>query len=100
MFGDVPTIHTVGVVTAQNPNGKEPWPGNNIESGRENRDSNKSLEQYLKTRNMGFAKVKGKFGLVENSFLIPNIARKELIDIGTWFDQQAVIWGEKRLRSF
>jgi hypothetical protein len=100
MFGDVPLIRTIGIVTAQNPHGQPPWPGNNVESGREDRDLNKSLEEYLRTRNFGPVKVKGKFGLQEDSFLIPNIAKEELVNIGRWFDQQAVIWGEKHTDSY
>src|SRR5688572_22687232 len=77
MFGDVPNIRTIGIVTAQNPYGQRPWPGNDIESGRENRGRNQSLEEYLRTRNLGPIKVKGKFGLYEDSFLVPNIPKKE-----------------------
>lgn len=101
MFGDVPTIRTVGIVTAQNPQGKPPWagqthwPDDKADSEKENRYRNETLEEYLRTRNFGPVKVKGKFGLYEDSFLIPNIARQELVNIGRWFEQEAVIWGEK-----
>jgi len=84
MFGDVPDVRTIGIVTAQNPDGQRPWPGNDIESSRENREQNKSLEQYLRTRNLGPIKVKGKFGVQEDSFLIPNISKEELVNIGRW----------------
>jgi hypothetical protein len=91
MFGDVPSIRTIGIVTAQNPNGQSPWPANDIE----NHASSKSLEEYLRTRNLGPVKVKGKFGLHEDSFLIPNIPKEELVNIGRWFELESVIWGEK-----
>lgn len=97
LFGDVPNIRTVGIVTAQNPNGAAPHPDNDIENNRENIYLNKSLEDYLKTRNFGPVKIKGKFGVEEDSFLVPNISKKELIDIGKWFEQISVIWGEKNI---
>lgn len=95
LFGDVPNIRTVGIVTAQNPNGSSPHPDNPIENSRENKYLNKSLEEYLRTKNLGPVKIKGKFGVEEDSFLIPNISKEELIKIGQWFEQIAVIWGEK-----
>jgi hypothetical protein len=106
MFGDVPTIRTIGIVTAQNPQGKppwsgqSPWPDDKGESDRENRHRNETLEQYLRTRNYGPVKVRGKFGLHEDSFLIPNIAREELLAIGRWFEQEAVIWGERGIDHY
>lgn len=97
LFGDVPRVRTVGIVTAQNPNGSPPHPDNEIENSRENKYLNNSLEEYLKTRNFGPVKIKGKFGVEEDSFLIPNISKEELIKIGQWFEQMAVIWGEKKV---
>lgn len=100
LFGAVPVIRTIGIITAQNPSGQPPWPGNDIESGRENRDRNKSLEAYLRARDFGPVKVKGRFGLYEDSFLIPNISRQELLNLGRWSDQQAVIWGQRQTDRF
>lgn len=96
LWGDVPRINSIGILTAQNPGGQAPMPDSPIESGRENRDRNKNLENYLRSQNYGPIKVKGKFGNEEDSFLIPNISRKEMVDLGRWFDQESVIWGEKK----
>lgn len=100
MFGDVPNIRTIGIVTAQNPQGKPPWPDNDIESGRENRYRKQSLEEYLRIRNFGPVRIKGKFGVHEDSVLIPNITREELVKIGRWFEQEAVIWGQKGIDQY
>lgn len=97
LFGDVPNVKTIGIVTAHNPNGQQPVAGNDIESSRENSRLNSSLEEYLRTRNYGPIRVKGHFGIKEDSFLIPNIGKEELIKIGQWFEQMAVIWGEKEI---
>jgi hypothetical protein len=97
LFGDVPNVRTIGIVTAQNPNGSPPYPDNEIENSRENKYLNQSLEEYLRTRNFGPVKIKGKFGVEEDSFLIPNISKEELVKIGQWFEQEAVIWGEKHI---
>lgn len=97
LFGDVPNIKTIGIVTAHNPNGQKPVVDNDLESARENARLNSSLEEYLRTRNYGPIKVKGHFGIKEDSFLIPNIGKQELIKIGQWFEQMSVIWGEKEI---
>jgi hypothetical protein len=96
LWGDVPRINSVGFVTAQNPGGAAPAPGNSIESGRENKERNQNLEGYLRSQNYGPIKVKGKFGNEEDSFLVPNISRQEMVNLGRWFDQESVIWGEKK----
>jgi hypothetical protein len=95
LFGDVPSIKTVGIVTAQNPNGSPPHADNPIENARENERLNNELKQYLRMMNFGPIKVKGHFGVKEDSFLVPNITREELIKIGEWSEQISVIWGEK-----
>ena len=97
LFGDVPNVRSIGIVTGQNPNGSPPYPDNDIENSRENKYLNQSLEEYLRTRNFGPVKIKGKFGVEEDSFLIPNISKEELVKIGKWFEQEAVIWGEKHI---
>lgn len=82
-------IDTVGMMTAENPQA-QPL------SEEENEKLNKQLEQDLRDRNLGFKKIQGKFGNYENSYLIPNITRDEIIELGRKFDQESVIWGKRK----
>lgn len=94
MFGDVPSIRTIGIITAQNPQGEQL-------NAAENRKRNYSLEEYLRTSNFGPIKVKGKYNSIpEDSFLVPNVGREELVIIGRRFNQEAVIWGEKGIDQY
>jgi len=90
LFGDLPRINSVGILTAQNPEGEKA-------SKKFNKEANRQLWDMLRTANYGPIRVKGKFfGTDEDSFLVPNISRQEMIDLGEKFNQAAVIWGDKR----
>jgi len=89
MLGIVPTIDTVGILTAQNPGGKTGSPV-------ENREANKNLMADLVAANYGVIPIKGSYGGPENSFLVPNITRQDAIDLGMKYGQEAIIWGMKR----
>lgn len=96
MFGDVPSIVSVGVVTAHNPMGRPPMPEPGETVQQANDRLNKKLENELRAANYGPIKSKGKFGGEEESFLIPNIPREHLVDLGRRYNQEAVIWGQKQ----
>jgi hypothetical protein len=90
LFGDLPRINSVGILTAQNPEGEKA-------SKDFNKEANRQLWDMLRAYNYGPIRVKGKFfGTDEDSFLVPNISRDDMIDLGRRFNQAAVIWGEKR----
>ena len=56
MMGVIPRINTVGILTAQNPDGKP--------ADREFNEKNmKALERDLRGMNYGYHKIQGKFGL-------------------------------------
>jgi len=88
MLGMVPNINTIAFLTAENPQGEKASP-------EFNREQNKKLENTLRSMNLSFRKVKGKFGSEENSYMVMNITRDEAIELGQMFDQEAVIWGDK-----
>lgn len=88
MLGLIPNISTIAFLTAENPQGERA-------STAFNRKQNEKLEDALRAMNLGFRKVKGKFGSEESSYMIMNITRDEAVDLGQMFDQEAVIWGEK-----
>ena len=90
MMGVIPRINTVGILTAQNPDGKP--------ADREFNEKNmKALERDLRGMNYGFHKIQGKFGSDEDSFLVPNMSREDVAALGIKYGQEAVIWGEKMM---
>lgn len=81
-------IKTIGMMTAENPMAQQVTP-------EENKERNEKLESALRQMNLGYRKIRGKFGNYENSFLIPNIKKEEIIELGNRFEQKSVIWGER-----
>ena len=88
MLGMVPNINTIAFLTAENPQGEKASP-------EFNREQNKKLENTLRSMNLSFRKVKGKFGSEEKSYMVMNITRDEAVELGEMFEQEAVIWGSK-----
>ena len=86
--GQRPTIHSVGIMTPENPKGKEL-------SKKENDALLRQFEDKLKSMPIpiGYRRIRGKFENEERSFIIPNIARDEILQFGRDFEQEAVIWG-------
>lgn len=91
MMGDVPHINSVGIMTAVNPGFPDEFKDMN------NKDRNRHLWHHLRVANYGPAKMKGKFGRWEDSFLIPHITKDDIIELGRRYGQEVVIWGEKKI---
>lgn len=89
MMGMVPSVNTIGIMTAENPDAM-------ATPAKRNKQLNKSLMKALRQMNYGPIPIGGSFGQKENSFLIPNISRDELGKLGVEFGQEAVIWAEKQ----
>tara|TARA_B100000131_G_scaffold108145_1_gene104982 strand:+ start:5546 stop:6253 length:708 start_codon:yes stop_codon:yes gene_type:complete len=89
MMGMVPSVETIGIMTAENPNAEK-------FGAKQNKQFNKSLMSQLRQMNYGPIPIGGSFGHKESSFLIPNITRAELADLGKKFEQEAVIWASKQ----
>ena len=75
MMGVIPRINTVGILTAQNPDGKPA-------DRKFNEKSMKALERDLRGMNYGYHKIQGKFGSDEDSFLVPNMSREDVAALG------------------
>ena len=90
LWGDVPSIKSVGIITAFNP---QSLPA----SKKENETKNNELKKELMRANYGPISAKGQHGLKEDTFLIPNISKEFLIDLGEKYDQESIIWGEKKI---
>jgi len=91
MMGDVPHINTVGIMTAHNPAYRDEFADDS------NKERNRHLWDHLRTAGYGPAKMKGKYGRWEDSFLIPHITKDDIITLGRRYGQEAVIWGEKKI---
>jgi hypothetical protein len=87
--GNVATVRSVAFLTAENPFA-QPL------SKKENRELNKALMSWLRQRGYGPIRIRGHFGSPERSVVVPNMSRHDAIEAGKEFDQEAVIWGEKR----
>jgi hypothetical protein len=94
LWGDVPNVQQIGILTANNPNYRQL-------PQAENDERNRSLMHQLRASNYGPIKIKGKFtgattGREEDSFLVPHISREAILSLGQHFGQGDVIWGQKK----
>lgn len=89
MMGMVPSVNSIGIMTAENPDAM-------ATPAKRNKELNKSLMKTLRGMNYGPIPIGGSFGQKENSFLIPNISQEELGKLGVEFGQEAVIWAGKQ----
>ena len=91
--GNIPNINTVGILTAENPQGE-------LLPSWENKELNRLLEKDLRIKNYGYSKVKGKVeDNIEQPFLIPNITKEDIIALGKKYNQKSLIWGKKELND-
>tara|TARA_R110002126_G_scaffold90143_2_gene215156 strand:- start:17 stop:739 length:723 start_codon:yes stop_codon:yes gene_type:complete len=88
LSGNVPNIDSVSFLTAANPYAVKL-------TSKENIIRNKELAEWLRSRGLGFIRIRGKFGGPEKSFIVNNITKEETIAAGREFEQEAVIWGKK-----
>lgn len=98
-FADVVTgkaaiVHSLGIITAENPNNK-----NLTKLGNERK--NKEFEKFLEKQGFAIISMKGKFlGKQENPFLLINIDKEKLVEFGKKFKQESVIYAEKKDNKF
>jgi len=88
MHGDVPSVSSIGIFTAENPMGKKL-------DKEENKLRNQQLEKDLVAANYGFKKIGGKYGNEENPFFVMNMDRDDIIRLGKKYNQESVIYGYK-----
>jgi hypothetical protein len=80
---------SVGIVTAHNPQGKKL-------SRKQNKKLNGQLWTDLRVAGHDPWAVAGNYqGHKEDSFMIPDISREELVSYAKKYDQAAVIWAKK-----
>jgi len=88
MLGQVPSVDTVAILTAENPGGEKA-------PSSENKKLMKQFKKDLRDSEHGYTDIAGKFGSKENSLMIMNISRDDTVELGNKYDQYAVIWGNK-----
>ncbi|HAW81676.1 MAG TPA: hypothetical protein DCX27_19435 [Balneola sp.] len=86
LTGDRQNIQSVGMMTPENPDAQQLSPEDNARLI-------KDFIRKLREMNLGYKKIRGKFGNKERSFIIPNISREEMVQLGKDYGQEAVIWG-------
>jgi len=100
LLGDVPSINTVGIFTAQNPQGKPPVSKDPAAGRATNNKLNMDLFNDLKSGHFGPIMVRGRFGNInEESFLVPNITRSEVVMYAKQYNQESAIFGTKKFRN-
>ncbi len=75
LTGDRQNIQSIGIMTPENPGAQQL----SIE------DNNQLIEDFirkLRKMNLGYKKIRGKFDNKERSFIIPNISREEMVQLG------------------
>jgi uncharacterized protein YebE (UPF0316 family) len=85
---------SVGIITAFNPQGKK------ISTTR-NKQLNLDLAADLRATGFDPWSIKGQYnGHVEDTFVVPNITRNELVKYAKKYDQKAVIWAKKEKQGY
>ena len=89
MHGLVPSVNTIGILSAGNPSGA------NL-SAEENNKRHQMLKDRLRTYGMGFIEPYfGLYNMKEKSLIVPNISKNELIKLSNIFGQESCIFGVK-----
>jgi hypothetical protein len=86
MRGNVPSVKTLTFITGENPKGIQATP-------EYNKDANARLQSILGTGQWGYEKIRGKYGNVENTFLVRNMKKDDALMYGKSFNQDSVIFG-------
>lgn len=85
---------SVGIVTGYNPHGKKA-------PLSKNRQLNKSLWNDLRADGYDPWAIRGKYkGAAEQSFLVPDITRDDLVHYGEKYNQEAVVWAKKMEKGY
>jgi hypothetical protein len=85
--GKVPSIHTFGIISVDNPQGIAVSP-------EENNKKQAEFKQILSHAGYGYIQHKGKYGEFEKAFFIMNIRIADLLKWKSKFDQDSVIFGK------
>lgn len=94
IMGDAKIISTMGILTAENPHGRK-------YVKETNERKNNELLEYLKKKGYDPIQINGRFaGMNEHPWLILNIERQELADLGKKYGQESVIFAKRKGKIF
>ena len=85
--GKVPSVHTFGIISVDNPQGIAASP-------EENNKKQAEFKEILNRSGYGYIQHKGKYGEFEKAFFIMNIRITDLLKWKSKYDQDSVIFGE------
>ena len=87
LFGDSSgKIRTFAVLSAENPMGMK-------NSASENNKNTAELKSKLKELGVQYVPIDGKYGNIEHSFMLFNIAREDAQYLAEWFEQESFFFG-------
>lgn len=87
LFGDSSgKIRTFAVLSAENPMGMK-------NSVAENNKNTAELKSKLKELGVQYVPIEGKYGNIEHSFMLFNIAREDAQYLAEWFEQESFFFG-------
>lgn len=87
LFGDSSgKIRTFAVLSAENPMGMK-------NSAAENNKNTAELKSKLKELGVQYVPIEGKYGSIEHSFMLFNIAREDAQYLAEWFEQESFFFG-------
>lgn len=87
LFGDNSgKIRTFAVLSAENPMGMK-------NSATENNKNTAELKSKLKELGIQYVPIEGKYGNIEHSFMLFNIAREDAQYLAEWFEQESFFFG-------
>ena len=89
MQGGVASVDSIGILTAENPYGQEA-------TTQDNSIKMRQLKSQINSMGLGFIKIGGSYEMKENSLLVPNISKEQVIEMGLKYEQESVIFGEKK----
>jgi hypothetical protein len=82
-------VSTIVIMTPENPLGKKI-------SDEENAERREQFELAMQKAGQQLIPIIGKYGAEENSYILPGMSREGAIEHGSDFDQDSVIYGEKK----
>lgn len=93
IFGDYTgKIKTFCTMTPENPQGE-------YVGAETNNKLLAKFKDYLKSANIKYTKIGGKFGSEEHSFMLYNISLSDAINLSTMFNQQSFIFGKSSVED-
>ena len=86
MTGQVPSIHTFGILSVDNPQAQTLTPEQNNKRRLEFKDQ-------LRRESYGYVQHGGKYGVFEKAFFVMNCRKDVVLGWGNQYDQESVIFG-------